>query len=87
MSKYFKVDSRAVIRNLDHVVTRSNVALLALVFITNEYNLEYFKDLGQEDIGRNLDTLFEELRAIHELLNEENEDLREYKLKLEKELV
>jgi len=87
MSKDFKVDSRAVIGNLDQVVTRSNVALLALVFITNESSLEYFKDLGQEDIGHNLDTLFGELRSIHELLHEENEELREYKLKLQKEWV
>jgi len=35
----------------------------------------------------NLDSFFEELRAIHDLLNEENEELREYKLKLQREWV
>lgn len=88
MSQDFKTDSRQVIGNLDQVVTRSHVALLAFGSITSEESLQYFKDISKEDdIVHNLDSFFEELRAIHDLLNEENEELREYKLKLQREWV
>ncbi len=79
----FTTDSRTAVKTLDHTVKRSEIALIALNHITSEYSLEYFKDLTPADIPHNLDNFFEELRTIHELLYEEINELREYKLDLE----
>lgn len=79
----FTTDSRTVIRTIDRTISRGDIPLLALNNITSEYSLEYFKDLSPADMPRNLDKFFEELRAIHELLQEELDELREYKTELE----
>jgi hypothetical protein len=79
----FTTDSRTVARTLDHTVRRSDIHLISLNHITSEYMLEYFKDLAVEDLPHNMDIFFEELRTIHELLCEEINNLKEYKLDLE----
>ena len=82
----FSTDTITAIKTLDYAVRRSDIALLALNHITSEYSLEYFKDLGAEDLPHNLDKFFEELSTIHDLLHEEVRELREYKLDLEASL-
>ena len=82
----FTTNTITTIKTLDCAVRRSDIALLALNNITSEYSLEYFKDLGTEDLPHNLDKFFEELSTIHDLLHEEMRELREYKLDLEASL-
>jgi len=86
MKTDFKVDSLTAIRTINEAVCRSEIPLIALQHITSDDRLEYFKDLAKEDIPHNIDTLFQELRSIYDLLREENEGLREYKLDLEAEV-
>ena len=80
-----QTDRNTAIRTIDQAVTRSEISLIALNHITSEYSLEYFKDLDKADMPHNLDMIFTELRTIYDLLREENEGLREYKLDLEAE--
>lgn len=82
----FTTDSRTAARTLDHTVRRSGIYLLSLNHLTSEFMLEYFKDLAFEDIPHNMDIFFDELRTIHELLYEEINELREYKLDLEEKI-
>ena len=82
----FTTEIITTVRTIDDAVRRSDIALLALNHITSEYSLEYFKDLGAEDLPHNLDKFFEELSTIHDLLHEEVRELREYKLDLEASL-
>jgi hypothetical protein len=79
----FTTDSRTVARTLDHTIRRSDIHLISLKYITSEYMLEYYKDLDMEDLPHNMDIFFEELRTIHELLFEDINKLKEYKLDLE----
>ena len=76
-------DNALAIRTINHAVTRAEIPLIALNHITSEYSLEYFKDLAKEDIPHNLDNFFTELRSIYDLIREEMQELREYKLDLE----
>jgi len=74
------------IRAINRTTTRTEITLLALNHITSEHSLEYFKDLSKEDIPHNLDNLFTELRTIYDLIHEEMEGIRDYKLDLEEEV-
>jgi len=74
------------INTLESTSSRIGIALLALNSVQSESNLEYLKDLSIEDIPHNLDTMFEELRTIHSIINEELEELREHKIAMNKEI-
>mgnify|MGYP001420621454 CR=1 FL=1 len=65
--------------------TRMNVALLALNWITDDKRKEYYSTLDKEDLPSNMESLFNDLAAIHDILIEGIMELEEYRSKFLKE--
>jgi hypothetical protein len=71
------------IRNISDTISRIEVHLMALNWITSTDSEEYYSQVGGEDIAHNMKSLFSELRTIRSLIREDNDELRELKREME----